>query len=469
MTLKTYPASAGALAFPPLKGEAMDRLKESLLKYGQQFPITLYKGEVVDGRNRQEAFGQLYREKKLKPGFQFWTEELRDLTPTEFAKVANLDRRDLTPDQRAGVASKLIPLFAKEAKARQAEAAKKTNAARKRGEKAALSAPGRKAKPKTAAAEAAAMVGGVSARSVERFERVRKAEPALAKKVLDGEIDLTRAEKKIKHAEKLGQVRVLVLPDGVFEIVSVDFSWMYRQNLVASSTMRSGADYPRMTVGEICAFIREQLAPRCAATCVVPCWVTTPILLDLQTWAVVQAEFEKLGFRAATMRTWEKTTDDGELVTGLGSGIRIDTEHLVYFYRGDVVFNETGEAHGNPIQRTHFSAPVGAGSEKPQKAYDDLEALFPYTRRLELFARKPRANWVTGGSELAPGASTGEGEGGRSGASNISPASTGAVETFSQGAGSATAPELTVERVPEEAPPEIQPDETPRNEKDFDF
>jgi N6-adenosine-specific RNA methylase IME4 len=208
-----------------------------------------------------------------------------------------------------------------------------------------------------------------------------------------------RSTKGLKRREQLEQVRIYVPPAGRYPVVSVDFSWKYDDALDGPG-MDRGLPYPPMEVQAIVDFIRGPLDEKCDRDALLACWVTNPILLDSDTWPRVQLAIEGIGFRPRKLITWRKTNDDGSDFVGLGTGPRNNTEQLVLFSRGNVVFNETGAEHGRPIQFTCFSAPVGENSEKPAKAYELLEAMVPYTSRLELFARKPRDGWVTSGSEL---------------------------------------------------------------------
>lgn len=460
--MKTYPIHAAALAFPPLKGAEMDGLKKSLLEHGQQFPVVLLDGAIIDGRNRQEAFVQLAKEKKLPADFKLRTVDARDtISPAAFAKVANIDRRHLTESQLAMVATKLLPMFRKEAKARQAAAAKATNRARKGGKKTpTLPAPGRT----SAAKEAAKAVGGkVSSRSVERAERIRKASPELAQKVLDGELDAKQAERKLNRKAHEAQVLSYVVPAGEWSVIVVDFSWMYENNRDEHPDQRSGADYPRMTDEEICAFPIPA-----AANCLLGCWITNQKLID-GTWEKVRLSLkERYGFRPVIPITWTKLTKSGSGPNvGLGAVIRNNTEHLILLERGDVAYRETGGDNPVPLQFSGFEAPVGRGSEKPQKAFDIIEAICPMVPRLEMFARpgSTRPGWARTGSELAAEDNGGQPADGRSATRSKDEASVGGAPSFSPAGGPAT-PELTV--VPDEA--DVARDVPPRGPfDDLDF
>ena len=112
--------------FPLLEGADFDALVADIKAHGQREPITLYKGEILDGRNRYRAC----LEAGVKP---FMGELDDDADLVAFVVSANLRRRHLTDDQRAMVAAKLVTCkpgdnqHSAGARTSQAEAAKLLN------------------------------------------------------------------------------------------------------------------------------------------------------------------------------------------------------------------------------------------------------------------------------------------------------------------------------------------------------
>jgi hypothetical protein len=87
--------------FPKLEGAALTSFKEDIRNNTQRMPVMLYKGEVLDGRNRVEACRELFRD--------VICEDLPDHTnPVAYVISANLARRHLNETQRALIAAKLI-------------------------------------------------------------------------------------------------------------------------------------------------------------------------------------------------------------------------------------------------------------------------------------------------------------------------------------------------------------------------
>lgn len=106
MKKRTHPL---AEIFPELDATAFGNLKESIDESGQRDPIVLFGDEILDGRNRYKACLELGR----IPQFRNF-DPARDGDPIKFVADKNLNRRHLTPGQRAAVA-KRIDDFMKEA------------------------------------------------------------------------------------------------------------------------------------------------------------------------------------------------------------------------------------------------------------------------------------------------------------------------------------------------------------------
>lgn len=221
---------------------------------------------------------------------------------------------------------------------------------------------------------------------------------AVAHKVAqsEGKLKVKAAAKALLRDQQVAQVKAYRPPTGDFGIVVVDYPWKFKDERNGSELARSGADYPKMTLEEICAFPLPV-----AENCLIACWIPNALLID-GTWETIRLSLlSRYGAKPKQLRTWIKTGKDGDEVTGLGKAFRNDTEHLVLLERGTVTYAATGAAHEVPILRTAFSAPRGRGSEKPDLAYEQLAAICPMRPAVDLFARDPRPGcWVVSGAEL---------------------------------------------------------------------
>jgi N6-adenosine-specific RNA methylase IME4 len=224
---------------------------------------------------------------------------------------------------------------------------------------------------------------------------------AVAARVAETGESVKKAQKSLRRAAQDKVVAAYVPLAGIFQLHTVDFSWPYDDTREGNDNQR-GLPYPPQTLEQIVEYIRGPLARSCDAKgCVVGNWITGPISIDSRIAPVVQREFEALGFKMVHERIWKKVHATGGAFIGQGTGIRWNAEKLQIYVRGEVAMALTGGENPSPLQHTVFEAPVGEHSEKPQKAYDDLEALFPLlTTRLEHYARAQRKGWAGTGAEL---------------------------------------------------------------------
>jgi len=95
---------------------------------------------------------------------------------------------------------------------------------------------------------------------------------------------------------------------------------------------------------------------------------------------------EQLGFRYVTNAVWVKDR------AGLGQYLRGQHELLLFGVRGKL----RGQSKR---QTTVIKAPRHAHSQKPDEAYNLIEAVSPGPR-LEMFARQQRPGWDVWGSEV---------------------------------------------------------------------
>lgn len=95
----------------PLDDESIGSLADDIRKHGQQVPIELFAGQVLDGRRRWLACSIA----QIKPA----TREVKPSDPVAYVLSLNLHRRHLTPSQLAMVAARARELYDQQAKERQ--------------------------------------------------------------------------------------------------------------------------------------------------------------------------------------------------------------------------------------------------------------------------------------------------------------------------------------------------------------
>ncbi len=186
-------------------------------------------------------------------------------------------------------------------------------------------------------------------------------------------------------------MEIIALPKGKFDIIYADPPWDYKGQL--QHTGKGGRDsggavrhYPTLTTKEMKRWnIRDIIAD----DSLLFMWSTSPHLdqaIELgKAW----------GFAWATVAfIWHKervnpgyyTMSDSELCLVFKHG-RIPKPRGKRNIRQTVVFSEKRQSH----------------SAKPKSIRDSIEAMFPYHKKVELFAReqeKTLSNWEFWGNEL---------------------------------------------------------------------
>lgn len=161
----------------PIAKEAIDGLAEDIAKNGQQVPIELYQGKIIDGRRRWTAC--------QRAGVDPKTVEVNPDDPLSYVISLNLHRRHLTPSQLSMVAGRARDYHDKQARARQGHG---------------QTAPGQTLpanlpeRSKGDARDAAGKEFGVSGKSVDHATKVlEKGVPELIEAVDEGRIAVSTA------------------------------------------------------------------------------------------------------------------------------------------------------------------------------------------------------------------------------------------------------------------------------------
>lgn len=221
-----------------------------------------------------------------------------------------------------------------------------------------------------------------------------------------------------------------------YQVIIGDPAWHFGDRLQMSSVKRgAAANYATMTTEEIKALpIKEIADPN---GCILALWTPSALLLD--GLAVMQA----WGFNYKSNYIWvkQKKAPFKDLLKNIHQSL-IDEEELtkrtiknVLNHIGDAakdqMNNMMGFGMGHTFRQSHEIALIGTNnngiysklqnrsqrsvsfatnlkhSMKPDTLHQSLEVMFPDTRKIELFARKPRNGWTTLGNQCA-GATMGE-------------------------------------------------------------
>lgn len=386
-----YEVHPAAARLPMMDDAELAQLMEKIKAHGQREKAVLLEGKLLDGRNRGRACELA--------GLQLQTREATAeecAAPLSFVFDANLHRRHLNESQRALLAAEALPQLREEARERQRATLKRgadlpsvpqgTDGGAPRQEAPEqpppapdeATPPARGAEVKGRATEIAATKAGVSGRSVARAQAlIEQAPPEVVEEVRAGKTTLKRAEKNLRRAKQIEQVKAYVQPEGKYPVIVEDPEWPFEDELSGDGA-RAGLPYPTSTVEEICA--RKIPA---AEDCLYCLWTTNTHLLDGSALKVLTAR----GASPKTLVTWDK----GRI--GAGRWLRNQTEHCIIAVIGKPMVELKA-------QSTLLRAPPAGHSEKPQAFYDMIAGLCPARPLLELNARKPREGWVTTGAEL---------------------------------------------------------------------
>ena len=111
-----------------------------------------------------------------------------------------------------------------------------------------------------------------------------------------------------------------------------------------------------------------------------------------------EAEFfmHWLGYSLHARIIWDKCNGIAPAFT-----LRFAHEYLLWFYQKGNMLMPIPEMRGKYTDV--IREPATAHSVKPVAAYEMLEAMFPNSKKAELFARKHRIGWVSFGNELPQG------------------------------------------------------------------
>lgn len=363
--------------FPMMGTDEARELKESISRgFDNRFPIVLYEGMILDGRNRYIACQEL----GINPEYTNFNGN--DGDPIQFVVRANLTRRHLTPGQKAFAGIEIKRLEAIEAEKRQ----ETTRFGSGGGGK--FSTTVGKARDK--AAESV----GINARYIDIAETIEDKAPDIAQKVKDGDWTMNRAKNEYKRRERRNEVRQyslsvksLPIKQKEYSVIYADPPWEYSSNAADKHNGIAENHYATLDIDGIKTFLNDSgIKP--AENAVLFLWVTNPFLV--KALSVIEA----WGFEYKSNIVWVKT----ELKKpGIGYYVRGRHELLFICTRGN--FTPLDRNVSPPIGSV-LEEPIGKHSEKPERVYGIIESLYPGCTYIELFARKNRKGWDFIGNEI---------------------------------------------------------------------
>jgi len=198
------------------------------------------------------------------------------------------------------------------------------------------------------------------------------------------ELQAKRIEIETKEADRREAERIPepeAEPKQQPNLILADPPWKY--DFAETDSRQIENHYPTGTVPEIAAYMRKELQTEDTAhDCVLFLWATVAKMTEAFEL------LDELGFQYKTCAVWDKEK------IGMGYWFRGQHELLLVATRGQF----------SPPEQEHrvssvFREARGRHSEKPECVYQWIEAAFPNACKMEIFQRKPRANWIGKGNE----------------------------------------------------------------------
>lgn len=347
---------------PALSEAEFVALKADIADRGLQVPLELTaEGVVLDGHARLRAAGELGLEEV----------DVEVVTPRderEHIFRAALTRRQLSASQSCALAVLLAPY---EELREQAKGQQRANL-RQATEVATLPARNERTR------DVIANLAGASPRTAQDVMTVHDHDPALFARVMRGEVSARTAASRTRRALRDAAIPAAPpLPDGPFDLILADPPWSCGS---PDSPISAEQHYPTMTIAELNA-----MRIPAGEDCLLLMWAVNNLLAEAielcSTW----------GFRYRSNLVWVKPS------IGPGVWLRQRHELLLIATRGNFSPPEPEDRCDSVIEATR-----GRHSEKPQRAYELIEQMYPNTSRLELFARAARPGWAAWGNQLDP-------------------------------------------------------------------
>lgn len=207
---------------------------------GGREPVILHDGKILDGRNRYKA--------AMTAGADVPTKDYEGTDPLGFVISLNLHRRHLNESQRAMVAARIVDMPGH----RPDKGANLHTSAAAAGELLNVSERSVKAAKKVAAKAAPEIVEAVQQGKIavsdaaKIADRPPEEQRAIMEKAQETSRNLVAAARRVdieKQREEI-EAGAVDLPAGVFEVISIDPPWPYRDGDLQALTLTEAGVIP---------------------------------------------------------------------------------------------------------------------------------------------------------------------------------------------------------------------------------
>jgi len=366
--------------FPMLDEARLEQLAEDIAEHGQREPIRLYRGTILDGRNRYAAC----RIAGVKPKF----EQADDaIDPWAYVWSLNGERRDLTAERRYLI-WKRVNEYSEEWQAEQKRIQDEANRKRSETQKHIPKKEASERLPtnsgqRSVTASAKATASKTNRGAVERMDKLDRDRPDLAEKVIAGEMKPAKAVREMQRGEiakRLEEVaeREVEAPTGLYDVIVIDPPWPMEKIERDERPNQVHFDYPVMSESELAG-----LHIPADRDCHVWLWTTHKFM------PMAYRLLDAWGLNYVCAFVWHKP--GGFQPVGLP---QFNCEFALYARKGAPKFLDTKAL---PVC---FNAPRGAHSEKPEEFYDMVRRVTG-GRRLDMFNRRAIDGFKGWGKEVA--------------------------------------------------------------------
>jgi len=350
---------------PPLTTEEYSELERSITREGCRDALVVWQetNTLLDGHNRLEIC------KRLGQPYQIKFISLPDRNTAKIWIINNqLGRRNLSPYQRSVLALKLEAIFAEKAKEQQ-------------GTRTDLRPDffPTLGKSDIDTEEELAQVARVSHGTMWKVKRIEEqATPEQKDRLSTGEATINQVFVELRRQEAKDQIKEAQWPTDKYRVIYADPPWQYSNTQPDYHSVQED-HYPTMPLNEICALSVTELS---LDNAVLFLWATSPILED--AFKVIKA----WGFQYKASFVWDKIKHN------MGHYNSVRHEFLLVGVRGSCPPDIP------KLFDSVQSVPRADHSTKPEIFRTIIDTLYPYGKRIELFARAKADGWEQYGNQV---------------------------------------------------------------------
>lgn len=172
------------------------------------------------------------------------------------------------------------------------------------------------------------------------------------------------------------------------EIFVIDAPWQKKKGGLRNVRKNQGRtlDYETMSVKDIFSLLDEEIFPLATSNHGIFMWTIDQFLFDCEN------EMLKRGYHRHCRFIWNKQNGVAPAFT-----VRYSHEYLIWFYK-DKLLPVAKEQRGRFM--TVFEEKRREHSRKPEFCYKMIDALYPDSKKMDVFSREYRQGWYQFGNQI---------------------------------------------------------------------